>query len=97
MPCPMPGLSTAAKSGSIGGNSGLAALARVGLAGSFFACLAGSRLGFSGGLSETFAIVVIWEEMAAMEVVEVAGRISASVIRLRDPAGYGEDANAAAS
>jgi hypothetical protein len=36
VPRPMPGLSNSASAGSIGGRSGRAALARVGLAGSFF-------------------------------------------------------------
>jgi hypothetical protein len=44
----MPGLSSCASAGAIGANSGRAALARVGLAGSGLECLAGSRLGFCG-------------------------------------------------
>jgi hypothetical protein len=39
---------------------GRAALARVGRAGSFFECLAGSRLGFCDGLSGGFDIAGIW-------------------------------------
>ncbi len=62
----MPGLSKSASAGSIGGCSGRAALARVGRAGSFFECLAGSRAGFCLGLrgafgsSGVFAIAEIW-------------------------------------
>ena len=44
-PLPMPGLSSSASESSSTGISGRDALARVGLAGSFFECLAGSRLG----------------------------------------------------
>src|SRR5262245_23380883 len=62
----MPGLSKSASAGSIAGCSGRAALARVGFAGSFFECLAGSRAGFCFGLcgafgsSGAFAIAEIW-------------------------------------
>src|SRR5246127_5955775 len=62
----MPGLSKSASAGSIGGCSGRAALARVGRAGSFFECLAGSRAGLCLGLrgafgsSGAFAIAEIW-------------------------------------
>ena len=54
----MPGLSSCARAGSIGARSGRAAFARVGFAGSFFECLAGSR--FCGGLLGDFAMVRIW-------------------------------------
>src|SRR5262249_11060815 len=60
VPWPMPGLSSSASAGSIGGSSGRDALARVGFAGSFFECLAGSRLGFCDGLSGGFGIAGIW-------------------------------------
>ena len=43
VPWPMAGLSRSASASSSAGASGRAALARVGLAGSFFECLAGSR------------------------------------------------------
>src|SRR6185437_8802862 len=54
-PLPMPGLSRSASESSSTGISGRDALARVGLAGSFFECLAGSRLG-------RFAMPTIWVE-----------------------------------
>src|SRR5262249_48007036 len=63
---PMPGLSKSASAGSIGGCSGRAALARVGFAGSFLECLAGSRAGpcfdlcGAFGSSGAFAIAEIW-------------------------------------
>src|SRR5262249_35607184 len=66
VPWPMPGLSKSASAGSIAGCSGRAPLARVGFAGSFFECLAGSRAGFCFGLCGTFgssgafAIAEIW-------------------------------------
>ena len=66
----MPGLSSSASAGSIGGRSGRDALARVGRAGSFFECLAGSRAGLglrprggscgAFGSSGAFAIAEIW-------------------------------------
>src|SRR5438445_13655993 len=72
VPCRMPGLSNSASAGSVGPESGRLALARVGLAGSFLECLAGSRLievrllasrlggrGASGWSGE-FAIAPIW-------------------------------------
>jgi hypothetical protein len=46
VPLLMPGLSSSASAGSVGGKSGRAALARVGLAGSFFA-FAGRDGGFA--------------------------------------------------
>src|SRR4029079_7481580 len=51
VPRSMPGLSSRASAGSVGGSSGRLALARVGRAGSFLLCLAGSR----GGVGD-FAI-----------------------------------------
>src|SRR4029078_10611543 len=45
LPRSMPGLSSFASAGSVGGSSGRLALARVGRAGSFLLCLAGSRGG----------------------------------------------------
>src|SRR5262245_55919833 len=59
----MPGLSSSASAGSVGGASGRAALARVGRAGSFLECLAGSRVGLPLGAfggSGAFAIAEIW-------------------------------------
>src|ERR1700745_2722686 len=62
----MPGLSKSPSAGSIGGCSGRAALARVGRAGSFLECLAGSRAGLclgrrgAFGSSRGFAIAEIW-------------------------------------
>src|SRR5262245_42779966 len=59
----MPGLSSSARAGSVGGASGRAALARVGRAGSFLECLAGSRGGLPFGAfggSGAFAIAEIW-------------------------------------
>src|SRR5262245_19984980 len=59
----MPGLSSSASAGSVGGASGRAALARVGRAGSFLECLAGSRGGLPFGAfggSGAFAIAEIW-------------------------------------
>src|SRR5262249_34331199 len=58
----MAGLSKSASAGAIGGSSGRAALARVGLAGSFLECFAGSRPGFFGapGLPGVFAMPRIW-------------------------------------
>src|SRR5262249_44673817 len=61
-PCPMPGLSKSANDGSSAGVSGRAALARVGFAGSFFECVAGSRRCGACGRSGPFAIVTIWVE-----------------------------------
>ena len=63
VPWPMPGLSSSASAGSVGGRSGRDALARVGRAGSFFECLAGSRAGLpcgAFGCSGAFAIAEIW-------------------------------------
>src|ERR1700719_10107 len=51
----MAGFRMSASAGSSGEESGRAALARVGLAGSFFECLAGLRSG-------RFAMVPIWVE-----------------------------------
>ena len=59
-PWPMAGLSRSARLGSSGEESGREALARVGLAGSFFECFAGSRSG-------RFAMVPIWVKSAAEE------------------------------
>src|SRR5262245_64023224 len=59
----MPGLSSSASAGSVGDASGRAALSRVGRAGSFCECLAGSRLGLPFGAfggSGAFAIAEIW-------------------------------------
>src|SRR6201988_3515059 len=60
----MRGLSSSASAGSVGGSSGRAALARVGRAGSFLECFAGSRLGVLrgglGGSGESVAIAAIW-------------------------------------
>src|SRR5262249_62400310 len=66
-PCPMPGLSRSANDASSGGVSGRAALARVGFAGSFFECLAGSRR--CGGCDRPglLAIVTIWVESVGGE------------------------------
>jgi hypothetical protein len=61
-PWPMPGLSRSANDGSSAGVSGRAALARVGFAGSFFECFAGSRRCGACGRSGPFAIVTIWVE-----------------------------------
>ena len=58
-PWPIPGLSRSASLGSSTGMSGRAALARVGLAGSFFECFAGSR-GFD-------AMATIWVESGGEE------------------------------
>ena len=61
-PRPMAGLSNSASAGSSCGVSGRAALARVGLAGSFFECLAGWRPFGALGRSGLLAISPIWAE-----------------------------------
>src|ERR1700726_3323140 len=60
----MAGFRMSASEGSSGDASGRAALARVGLAGSFFECLAGSRSG-------RFAMVTIWVESGGEKSVPV--------------------------
>jgi hypothetical protein len=67
-PWPMAGLSKSASAGSSGGASGRAALARVGLAGSFFECFAGSRCFGAFGRSGRFAMTPIWAESVAGKV-----------------------------
>jgi hypothetical protein len=67
----MPGLSKSASEGSSGAESGRAALARVGFAGSFFECLAGSRYFGGAGLSGRFAMARIWAESGSGESVAV--------------------------
>src|SRR5690242_19367355 len=66
-PWPMPGLSRSANDGSSVGVSGRAALARVGFAGSFFECFAGSRRCGARGRSEPFTMVTIWVEYGGEE------------------------------
>src|SRR6202049_2475941 len=56
----MAGFRMSANAGSSGEESGRAALARVGLAGSFFECFAGSRSG-------RFAMAPIWVESGVEE------------------------------
>ena len=70
-PRPMPGLSKSASDGSSGAESGRAALARVGFAGSFFECLAGSRYFGGAGRSGRFAMARIWAESGSGESVAV--------------------------
>src|SRR5262249_29835873 len=55
----IPGLSSASSSGAVGVKSGRFALARVGLAGSFLECLAGSRFGFSGFSGVSFMVGIL--------------------------------------
>src|SRR4029077_15997079 len=63
-----------ASDGSSVGVSGRAALARVGFAGSFFECFAGSRPCGARGRSGPFAIVTIWVESGGEESDASAAR-----------------------
>src|SRR5262245_47381930 len=92
----MPGLSSSASAGSVGGASGRAALARVGRAGSFLECLAGSRVGLPFGAfggSGAFAIAEIWRlaydgkraELPIVVRIRLTGSRSLSSPRKRGP------------
>jgi len=62
-----------ASDGSSSGTSGRAALARVGLAGSFFECLAGSRSG-------RFAMAPIWVESPSEESAAASFELDAGAL-----------------
>src|SRR3984957_12194032 len=62
-----------ASDGSSGDESGRAALARVGLAGSFFECLAGSRSG-------RFAMAPIWVESLGEESAAASLELDAGAL-----------------
>ena len=74
-PRPMPGLSKSASDGSSGAESGRAALARVGFAGSFFECLAGSRYFGGAGRSGLFAMARIWAVSGSGESAAVLASV----------------------